>query len=109
MVQSVCWKQHGLFCKNEQQDKFKKCSANTYGLGHGTPGQIHKDDVEEYLSKTQLQFMRKHFNSGAKELSIQYKRLIGNDFKKVLLEIKPSREYSEDNQSCFLYVKNIDK
>ena len=51
--------------------------------------------------------MRKHFNSGAKELSIQ--RLIGNDFKKVLMEIKPSREYSEDNQSCFLYVKNIDK
>lgn len=53
--------------------------------------------------------MRKHFNSGAKVLSIQYKRHIGNDFKKVLMEIKPSREYSEDNQSCFLYVKNIDK
>lgn len=75
----------------------------------GTSGQVHNEDVQDYLSKTSIDFMRDYFRSGKNELNIQYRRLIGDEFRKVLMEIKTSKEYEEDNQTCFLYVKNIDK
>ena len=93
--------------KNQAKGYNEKISKWLHDFG--TSGQVHAEDVEVYLSKTSLEYMRNYFNSGNKELSIQYRRLIENKFYKVLMEIKPSKEYTENNQLCFLYVKNIDK
>lgn len=77
--------------------------------GFGMSEQVHKDDVEDFLKQTSLEYMRDYFNSGKKEMCVQYRRLIGNDFHKVMMEIKAANDYSQDNQICFLYVKNIEK
>lgn len=78
-------------------------------LNFGNSGQVHSDDLDNYFAKTSLGFMKTHFMSGEKELCISYRRLIGDKFHKVLMEIIPAKDYSDTNQSLFLYVKNIDK
>lgn len=75
----------------------------------GVSGQVFENDIDNFLEKTSLEYMRKYFASGNKELNIQYRRMIGDEFRKVLMEIKTAKEYTNENQSLYLYVKNIDK
>ncbi len=75
----------------------------------GTSGQVHPDDLKGYLEKTDIQFMREYFTGDKTSLSIFYRRKYGNDYKQVMMEIIPANDYSESNQSLYLYVKNIDK
>ncbi|MCQ2595951.1 MAG: diguanylate cyclase [Treponemataceae bacterium] len=77
--------------------------------GFGTSGQIYEEDIENYLYKTSLEYMRSFFKSGNKELNIQYRRKIGEEYRRVLMEMKPAKDYSDNDQIIFLYVKNIDK
>lgn len=72
-------------------------------------GQVHPDDVENYVQKTDIDFLKKHFRDGNKELFVYYKRKIGEDFHDVVMELIPAKEYSNDNQILFLYVKNVGK
>ena len=41
--------------------------------------------------------------------SVFYRRKYGDRYKKVMMEMIPAGDYSDDNQTLFLYVKNIDK
>ncbi len=72
-------------------------------------GQVHGDDVEAFQTKTSADYMRSFFLSGKNELNVYYRRLIGEDFHKVLMQIKPAKDFSPDNMSLFLYVKDIDR
>lgn len=76
--------------------------------GFGKSGQVHPDDLESYLSKTDLQYMRDYFKSGKSSLINIYRRKYENGFRQVVMEMVPTKEYSDDNQTLFLYVKNID-
>lgn len=71
-------------------------------------GLVHEDDRTEYLAKTNLSYMREVFSSGQKELCIRYRRRIGDDFKKVMMELIPADDYSQENPSIYLFVKNIE-
>ena len=67
---------------------------------------IHPDDVEEYLKKMDVEYLKKYFDSGKDALSIFYRRKEGEDYKRVMLEIVPADDYSEENRRGFLYVKS---
>lgn len=71
-------------------------------------GQVHKDDVEEYLRKTDTEYLNKYFESDKTSLHIIYRRKFDDGYKQVMMEIIPANDYSADNRSFFLYVKNID-
>ena len=71
-------------------------------------GQVHPDDCENFLAKTNLEFMRDYFKSGKASLLINYRRKYDDVFKNVVMEIIPAKDYSVENQSLYLYVKNID-
>ena len=75
----------------------------------GESGQVHPDDLEEYLKYTDLAYIRDYFASDKTSLHIFYRRKFGDEFKQVMMEIIPADDYSKDNQSLFLYVKNIEK
>lgn len=75
----------------------------------GKSGKVHPDDLEEYLEKTNLSYMSEYFKHKKNSLGIVYRRKLDDAYKQVLMEIIPSNEYADDNQSLFLYVKNIDK
>lgn len=39
---------------------------------------------------------------------IQYRRRYADEFKRVMMEIIPAGDYTNEHQSLFLYVKDID-
>lgn len=76
--------------------------------GFGKSGQVHEADLNEYLKKTDLGYLRDYFKHGKTSISIQYRRKYGDVFKQVAMDMIPADDYSADNQTLFLYVKNID-
>ncbi len=76
--------------------------------GFGKSGQVHKDDLDVYLEKTGLDYLRSYFKEGKTSISIQYRRKYDDGFKLVAMDMIPADDYSNDNQTLFLYVKNID-
>ena len=76
--------------------------------GFGKSGQVHEDDLEGYLEKTDLKYLREYFSEGKTSISIQYRRKYGEEFKLVAMDMIPANDYSAENQTLFLYVKNID-
>lgn len=77
--------------------------------GFGKTGQVHKDDVEEYAKKTDIDYLRDYFRQEKTSISIFYRRKYSDGYKQVVMEMIPADDYSKDNQSLFLYVKSIDK
>lgn len=75
----------------------------------GKTGQVHPDDLDKYLETTDLRYIKGYFAGGKTSLHLFYRRKIGDEYKQVMLEIIPADDYSPDNQSMFLYVKDIDK
>lgn len=71
-------------------------------------GRVHPDDVSEYLEGLDVEKLRQFFSEGNQRFSIRYRRMCGDAFNTALLEIMPAPDYSEDNQSVFLYVKVLD-
>jgi len=75
----------------------------------GESGQVHPDDLQEYLELTNLEYMQNYFKTDKTSLHIFYRRKFNDTFKQVMMEIIPATDYSDDDQNLFLYVKNIDK
>ncbi|MCQ2592245.1 MAG: GGDEF domain-containing protein [Treponema sp.] len=75
----------------------------------GLSGQVHPDDLDEYLSKTNLSFLRSYFHENKSSISVFYRRKYGDKYNQVVMEMIPAYDYSSENQSLYLYVKKIDK
>lgn len=71
-------------------------------------GQVHPDDLENYLNMTSTEYLKKYFAEGNTAFVIHYRRKVGSEFHKVMMQMVPTRDYSDDNQTIFLYVKVID-
>lgn len=83
-------------------------SISGWLYGFGQSGQVYKDDLDEYLKKTDLAYLRSYFSSGKTSISIFYRRKYADGFKLVAMDMIPADDYEADNQALFLYVKNID-
>lgn len=77
-------------------------------ISFGESGQVHPNDLKEYLRHTDIQYLRDYFAGNKTSLHIIYRRKFGEEYKQVMMEIIPANDYSTDSQSLFLYVKNID-
>lgn len=75
----------------------------------GRSGQVHAEDLADYLEKTDINYMREYFGNDNTTHIITYRRKYGDKYKKAMMEMIPANDYSNDNQSLFLYVKNIEK
>ena len=76
--------------------------------GFGKSGQVHQDDLEDYIRKTDIEYLKEYFSSGKTSISIFYRRKYSDGFKQVAMEMIPANDYEVNNQTLFLYVKNID-
>jgi len=76
--------------------------------GFGKSGQVHEEDLEGYLQKTNLEYLREYFKEGKTSISIFYRRKYSDGFKQVAMDMIPADDYAADHQTLFLYVKNID-
>ena len=96
---------------NAELTKEKGFEKNISGWlrSFGESGQVHPEDLEEYLSNTDMDYMRTYFAGNKTSLNIFYRRKFEDGFKQVMMEIIPADDYGDENQSLFLYVKNIEK
>lgn len=93
----------------QAQEKGFASTISEWLTSFGKSGYVHPDDLQEYLEKTNLQYMKEYFAGDKTSLNVFYRRRYGEEFKQVMMEIIPANDYTETNQSLFLYVKNIDK
>ncbi|MCR4674029.1 MAG: diguanylate cyclase [Lachnospiraceae bacterium] len=91
------------------QDKGFSESISSWLSDFAKKGQVHPEDMEEYLKKTNLSYMKEFFNSGKTDLHIIYRRKEKDSYKRVMMEVIPASDYSSSNQSLYLYVKDIDR
>lgn len=71
-------------------------------------GYIYDDDKESFVENTDIVKLRNIFKNGAGHYEVRYRRKVDSDeFRRVLLEMVPAKEYSDDNQIIYLYVKII--
>lgn len=88
---------------------FAENSISEWLRSFGESGQVYEEDLEDYLRYTNIDYMRDYFAGNKTSLHIFYRRKFGDEFKQVMMEIIPADDYSNDNQSLFLYVNNIEK
>jgi len=93
----------------QTKEKGFEAKISEWLLNFGKTGQVHPEDLDEYLKKTDINYMRDYFKADKSSLHIFYRRKYGEIFKQVMMEIIPANDYSEDNESLYLYVKSIDK
>lgn len=72
-----------------------------------TSGQVAKEDVENYLSKTNIEYLRAFFKKEKGEFCIQYGRKTGDTFAQAMMEMVQAPDYTDENQLVYLFVKNI--
>ena len=65
-------------------------------------------NLEEYLEKTDIRYLRNSFDGGRQTVSVFYRRKTEENWEPVVLEITPGEEYSRDNREVFLYMKVSD-
>lgn len=75
----------------------------------GASGSVHQSDLSEYREKTDVTFLRNYFRSGKTNIHIFYRRMTGGQFKPVMAELMIAKDYTHENQSVLLCVKNISR
>jgi len=73
----------------------------------GTLGNVHPEDLEDYIRVTDLEYMREYFKQGNSSLHIIYRRKSDEGYKRTMMEIVPANDYNDSNQKLFMYVKEI--
>lgn len=93
-----------------EQDKARGFSEKiSQWLEHfGRNGFVHPEDLEIYLVKTAPEYIRNYFRRNKTSLTILYRRKHGEAYKRAMMEIIPAGDYTHENQSLFLYVKDFD-
>lgn len=99
-----------IHMEKSEQSKSKGFSEKISEWLHdfGVSGQVHSDDLETYLEKTNIQYMRNYFTEKQQPLNVFYRRLTDGEFRNMKMEIIPAEDFSEKKQSLYLYVKDID-
>lgn len=69
-------------------------------------GNVHSDDVENYLKFANTKKMQKHFEKSDEPLSISYRRLVGEEFVTVTMTICKSLQYTKQRPIVLLYLKD---
>lgn len=69
---------------------------------------VYEDDIEMFLEKTNLHALREKFEeNNMQPVRILYRRQVMDSYHKVMLEIVPGKEYSDDQPLVYLYVKDM--
>ena len=75
----------------------------------GKSGQVHPEDLDNYLKLTDKDYMNCFFEKDKRNLNIFYRRKSSNGYRMTKMEMIPSEDYRRDNKNLYLYVKDIDE
>ena len=75
--------------------------------GYAEAGGIYRKDVERFRKFTTLGYLRNELKSGKKILMCTYRCRIDSGYRWHTMEVVPDYDYSPENQSVRLYVKDM--
>lgn len=93
----------------QSEEKGFSTSISTWLRNFATSGQVHPEDMEEYLKLTDSEYIKDYFTHNKTSLSVFYRRNYDGVYKQVMMEIIPAKDYSKTCQTFYLYVKDIDR
>lgn len=70
-------------------------------------GNVYSGDVERFQKFTQINYLREELQKGEKMKICTYRCRIGAGYRWHTMEVVPDVDYSKDNQSVMLYVKDV--
>ncbi len=70
-------------------------------------GKIHPDDVPRFLNFIRLEHLKEALANHQKSLVCSYRRRSPNGFRWNTLEVLPDSTYTDEEQTVFLYVKDV--
>lgn len=71
-------------------------------------GMVYAEDCGRYTVFSQLDSLRRAFAAGENQISILYRRRMGDgDFRWVRMSLQRSYDYTDDNQLVMLYVEDV--
>ena len=97
--------------KQRDNDPLKECfqkeRISECLMGIAEEGYIHKEDYKKYVEFCSIEHLKRIFLDGSKYASLQYRRVLGGEYRWVSMGIVRSTEYREDNQQVVMYVRDI--
>ena len=82
-------------------------SLTNWFLGMSKSGYVYEDDIERYEDFVRFENVKAELKKGAKKLSCIYRRKAGDKYRWHHLEILPDFDYSDDNQTVMICLKDI--
>lgn len=70
-------------------------------------GNVHGKDVERFRNFARLEHLREELRNGKKMLVCTYRRKSDRGYRWHTMEVIPDYNYSNENQSAMLYVKDV--
>jgi len=70
---------------------------------------VHRRDEKSYSVLTDIERLREHFRAGNRTMHVFYRRKHNGEYRAVMTELMAAREYTDNVQIVYLYVKDIDK
>ena len=70
---------------------------------------LPEEDRAAFLEKTSRDYLRTYFRTGKTGLSINYRRLSKGGYVNAIMEIIEAEDYSEDNETAYLYVRYCER
>lgn len=92
----------------EQNQEGLAASISEWLCSFGKSGRVHPEDLEEYLRKTDINYLKDYFLNNDKTLQIFYRRKYNDGFNRVMMEMVRADDFGEDNLCLYIYVKKID-
>jgi diguanylate cyclase (GGDEF)-like protein len=71
-------------------------------------GQVCEEDRQEYFNQTHLDELKTFFRGKNERMVIKYRSMPDGNYVHILMEMIKTKNYTEDHQEIFLYVKPID-
>ena len=71
-------------------------------------GQVFPEDMRAYGAHTDLEYLRNFFKEPNAVWRLRYRRNAGDSYKWVMMEMRPTPNFSLDNKEVYLYVQDVD-
>lgn len=120
-IQTITHSYHKILRVNLTRDRYEvvKMRSQDRAIGYGNDtfsswmgqfiydGGIHPDDINNFISFTHLEHMKKAMDSGKEMLTCCYRRRCGDEYRWNLIEVVPDSGGPSGDQIVFLYVKDV--
>lgn len=72
-------------------------------------GMVEEQDRDAFITATRPSNLRLHFQKGEKYFCFTYNRRVGDEYRSVILEVIPAKNFTDAFQNVYLYVKEHDR